>query len=98
MNEAPRSPWHAGERQMQARAGVAGRMETLGSRLIRDALPEQHRLFYALLPFIVLAAVDGEGAVWATALAGPPGFLRTPTPGLLHIAARPGDGDPVAPA
>ena len=83
---------------MQARAGVAGRMQAIGDRLIRDAMPEQHRLFYGLLPFVVLAAVDADGAAWATALAGPPGFLRAPTPTLLHVAALPGDVDPLASA
>lgn len=96
MSEANPSPWHAGERQMQARAGVAARMEALGGRIIARALPEQHRLFYPLLPFVVLGAVDADGAPWATVLEGPPGFLRAPTPALLHIAARPDAADPAA--
>lgn len=96
MNEANQSPWHAGERAMQARAGVAARMEVLGARIIQRVMPEQHRLFYPLLAFVVLGAVDADGAPWATVLAGEPGFLHAPTPSLLRISARPDTDDPAA--
>lgn len=92
-----RGPWHAGERQMQQRAGVAERMAVLGDRLIRDSLPEQHRAFYQKLPFVVLAGVAADGAVWATALAGAPGqLMHSPTPTTLQIGVRPEREDPVA--
>jgi predicted pyridoxine 5'-phosphate oxidase superfamily flavin-nucleotide-binding protein len=55
------SPWHAGEKQLQAKVGVADRMETVGNKVIRDYLPEQHREFYRHLPFLLLGAVDAEG-------------------------------------
>ena len=45
------SPWHAGEKHLQERAGVAERMEVFGRRVIRDHMPEQHRVFYQQLPF-----------------------------------------------
>ena len=51
-------PWHSGEREMQARLRVAERMQDVGSSVIRDYMPDQHRVFYAQVPFLVLAAVD----------------------------------------
>ena len=72
-------PWHAGERELQARIGAAERMADLGNRVIRRFLLDQHRAFYAQLPFIVAGSVDAEGDAWATLLCGQPGFLAAPT-------------------
>lgn len=100
------SPWHPGELALQAHAGVVAAMDAVGRRSIRDHLIEQHRQFYPLLPFIVVGAVDGQGDVWASLLAGEPGFLRSPDPSRLSVAAPRDladpadqgldDGDPVA--
>ena len=60
------SPWHPGELRMQQSVGVADRMDEAGRRVIRQHLLEQHRNFYAELPFIVLGSVDEKGEVWAT--------------------------------
>lgn len=89
----PASPWHAGERMLQDQAGVAGCMEELGRRVLRDHLIDQHRAFYPQLPFIVLGTVDGEGDAWATLRAASPGFLQSPDPGTLsvHLGREPGD-------
>ena len=65
-----RSPWHAGEIEMQARIGVSERMEVLGRRVIRDHMPDQHRSFYEQLPFMVYGAVDADGKPWASLLEG----------------------------
>ena len=46
-------PWHQGERALQARLGVAEQMKDVGSRVIRDYMPDQHRTFYAQVPFLV---------------------------------------------
>ena len=88
-------PWHAGERAVQRRLGVADRAEERG-RFIRDAMPDQHREFFAQLPFIVLGALDRSGNPWATILSGHPGFLSSPDPKTLHLATLPSDGDPAA--
>ena len=45
--------FHAGELAAQQRAGVAPR----GSA-IRDAMPDQHRLFFTGLPFVLVATTD----------------------------------------
>lgn len=89
-------PWHQGERILQQRLGVAEKMESHGLRVIRDFMPEQHRLFYAQLPFLFLGAVDESGAPWATAIQGQPGFVSSPDPKTLRIAARPPSADPVS--
>jgi predicted pyridoxine 5'-phosphate oxidase superfamily flavin-nucleotide-binding protein len=90
------SPWHDGERAMQARAGVAERMARVSGRAIRDFMPDQHRDFFAQLPFIVVGSVDRDGWVWASLLAGRPGFATSPDPRSLTIAALPVSGDPLA--
>ena len=91
-------PWHQGERILQQRLGVAEKMESLGPRVIRDFMPEQHRLFYAQLPFLFLGAVDESGAPWATVIEGQPGFVASPDPKTLRIATRPSSADPVSPS
>ena len=89
------SPWHAGERAMQRAAGVAETMAAIGPRTIRRFMPDQHRAFFAALPFIVAGAVDAEGGPWASILSGPPGFLTSTDPQTLTIAAQPAADDPV---
>jgi len=83
--------FHAGERAAQARAGVAP-----GSAAIRDWMPDQHRAFFAALPFVLAASTDADGWPVATILAGPPGFIASPNPRTLCIAAVPDRDDPAA--
>ncbi|MFG0382250.1 pyridoxamine 5'-phosphate oxidase family protein [Pseudomonas sp. zbq_18] len=92
------SLWHPGEKQLQERAGVAERMETLGQRMIRDHMPDQHRDFYRQLPFVLLGSVDAEGRPWASILEGPPGFAHSPEPRLLRLERALGAGDPATQA
>ena len=88
-------PWHKGERILQQRLGVAEKMDSQGRRVIRDFMPDQHRLFYAQLPFLLLGAVDESGAPWATLLEGQAGFAHSPDPKTLRIAAQPSPVDPL---
>ncbi len=91
-------PWesfHDGERALQSRAGVRERLEARGSQLIRDHMPEQHRTFFAQLPFVVAGSVDEQGRPWASLLSKPPGFIRSPDPRRLSIAALPLAMDPL---
>jgi predicted pyridoxine 5'-phosphate oxidase superfamily flavin-nucleotide-binding protein len=60
-------------------------------------MPEQHREFFALLPYLFVCAIDSAGWPLATLLTGPPGFVQSPDPHTLHIAALPDTGDPAAP-
>jgi predicted pyridoxine 5'-phosphate oxidase superfamily flavin-nucleotide-binding protein len=89
-------PFHEGERTLQARAGVQQRMAEIGARVIRDHMPEQHRDFFALLPFLVVGSVDERGQPWASVLHGPPGFVRSPDARTLHVDADSPAGSPLA--
>lgn len=82
-----KSVWHEGEIFLQNKVGVTERMAEVGQRVIRDYMPEQHRDFYAQLPFIVLGTVSQNGEAWATFLEGEPGFISSPTSTRLTIAA-----------
>ena len=88
-------PLHAGEIALQQRAGVAGRIGEIARRVIRDHMPDQHREFFALLPTVLLGAVDADGWPAATMLADEPGFMQSPDPQHLHIRAPAGADDPV---
>jgi predicted pyridoxine 5'-phosphate oxidase superfamily flavin-nucleotide-binding protein len=89
--------FHEGERAVQARVGAAvrERMEQIGPRVIRDFMPDQHREFFEQLPFIVAGTVDGAGQPWASMLARPPGFIRSPDAHHLVLHAQPLAGDPL---
>lgn len=89
-----RSPWHAGEKQLQAHVGVAEHMDTLGRRVIRGEMPDQHRTFYRQLPFMLYGAVDADGNPWASILEGAPGFAQAAEPALLQVGSLPGSDDP----
>lgn len=88
------SPFHRGEIAMQTTVGVAKRMEKLGQQVIRDFMPDQHREFFAQLPFVVLGAVDSSGDAWATLIAGCPGFMQSPDPQTLELEVVPDPRDP----
>jgi hypothetical protein len=92
MSDPIDTPFHAGERAAQAHAGVASPRAA-----IRDWMPDQHRMFFAALPFVLAATTDDEGWPVATILAGPPGFVASPDPGTLRIAAMPDHDDPAGP-
>jgi uncharacterized protein len=89
------SRFHAGEQTIQSLAGVRDRIELKGRAVIRDYMPEQHRAFFAALPFMVLGLADQNGHPWATTLSGPPGFMNSADANLLTIKAWLDPGDPV---
>jgi hypothetical protein len=91
----PPSPFHLGERLVQMRAGVRDEMERRGGRAIRDFMPDQHRAFFAMLPFLVVGSVDAQARPWASILVGRPGFVQSPDPRTLRIDARAAYGDPL---
>ncbi|AYZ63744.1 pyridoxamine 5'-phosphate oxidase [Burkholderia multivorans] len=92
------SPFHAGELAVQQRAGVADAASAVGLRGIRRFMPDQHRAFFAQLPFFVLGGVDPEGQPWATLRVGAPGFATSPDAHTLRIAGDALPGDPLADA
>jgi len=89
------SPFHAGELAIQARLGVQARMDKQGRRVIREFLPEQHRQFFAQLPYVLVGTVDTSGHPWASILVGNPGFLSSPNERTLQVTAQPLWGDPL---
>lgn len=88
--------FHAGEQAMQTRAGVRERMAQAGPKVIRRFMPDQHRDFFAVLPWMLVGYADGTGQPWAAALTGAPGFVVSPDPGHLVFSARPGAADGLA--
>lgn len=90
--------FHAGEARLQTLAGMRERLAELGTRVIRDHMPDQHRELFEKLPWMVVGSVDGEGRPWASVVIGHPGFVRTPDARSMRLAAWPGHGDPLAAA
>jgi hypothetical protein len=88
------SRFNPDELAAQALAGGGPR----GGGAIRDFMPDQHREFFAQLPYLFVGAIDAAGWPLATLLTGLPGFVRSPDSLTLHIAALPDRGDPAADA
>ena len=88
-------PFHAGERALQQRAGRRDRMAIVGPRVIRDYMPDQHRQFFAQLPFLIVGSLDAEGQPWASLLHGSAGFAHSPDPLHLRIDTMPPPGSPL---
>ena len=100
MNKVPLTtdcaePFHEGECAVQERVGVRKQLARVGRHAIRDFMLEQHREFFAQLPFVIAGTVDALGRPWASVLAGPPGFIEAPDPRRLIIHARPLTADPL---
>jgi len=85
-------PFHPGELAAQARAGVGAP----GATGIRPFMPDQHRDFFALLPYLFIATTDVDGWPIATVLTGEPGFIQSPDAITLTVAATPRAGEPGA--
>jgi uncharacterized protein len=87
--------FHEGERALQEQAGVAERLARIGPQMIRERMPEQHRSFFGMLPFILMGSVDERGQPTASLLAALPGFVSSPDPSTLRIGALPRQDDPL---
>jgi predicted pyridoxine 5'-phosphate oxidase superfamily flavin-nucleotide-binding protein len=59
-------------------------------------MPDQHRTFFALLPYIFVGAIDDAGWPIATLLTGAPGFVQALDPVTLRVDALPDALDPAA--
>ena len=86
--------FHEDETKAQALAGH----QRAGRVAIRPFMPDQHREFFALLPYLYVATLDGQGWPMASVLTGDTGFIQSPDPTTLRIAALPAPDDPAAPA
>jgi predicted pyridoxine 5'-phosphate oxidase superfamily flavin-nucleotide-binding protein len=85
-------PFHAGELIAQTLAEV----DPPGVGGIRPFMPDQHRAFFPLLPYLFVATTDAEGWPVATVLTGQPGFVQSPDPTTLTVAALPRAREPGA--
>jgi predicted pyridoxine 5'-phosphate oxidase superfamily flavin-nucleotide-binding protein len=85
--------FHEDETRAQALAGH----QRPGRAAIRPFMPDQHREFFALLPYLFVATLDADGWPMASVLTGEPGFVQSPDPATLAVGARPASGDPAAP-
>ena len=90
-------PFHDGEKALQHESGAFGTLAVAGPRVIRSYMPEQHRSFFAQLPWLVVGSLDAQGRPWAHALAGPPGFVQAPDPKQLVVRSPQAGLSPGAP-
>lgn len=88
------SSWHAGEREMQHRAGVDDALADLDVRIFRNNLGTTQQAFYARLSYAVLGSVDKSGSPWATMVEGNPGFLAAHGVFALDITMERDASDP----
>jgi predicted pyridoxine 5'-phosphate oxidase superfamily flavin-nucleotide-binding protein len=84
-------PFHQDELAAQTLAG-----ERAGRAAIRPFLPDQHREFFRLLPYLFTATLDANGWPVASMLSGPAGFAHSPAPRTLRVDALPSADDPAA--
>jgi predicted pyridoxine 5'-phosphate oxidase superfamily flavin-nucleotide-binding protein len=89
------SPFHAGEKEVQARLLVRVAAERVGS-IIAPAIPYAFRALLRTQRMAVAASVDEGGRPWASLLTGPAGFLEAVDDHLLRLAVTPPSGDPLA--
>lgn len=89
------SPFHSGEIEAQRLADV-GNVASWAGGFIRDHMPDQHREFFSALPFMVVTSSDTDGWPWVTVLEGGEGFIRSPDPRHLVVAAGLSEHDPLA--
>lgn len=87
------NPFHDGERAAQAFAGVSSH-----GAGIRPFMPDQHRSFFAGLPWLFAGLVDPQGWPLATVLTGEPGFVSSPTATALSVRAMLAEDDPASAA
>ena len=85
------SPFHMDELAAQALAH-----QSSSGAGIRASMPDQHRGFFELLPYIFFATADQNGWPVASVLHGAPRFVRSPDATTLHIGEHPAPDDPAA--
>jgi hypothetical protein len=84
-----RSPFYPAELALQERFGHRQTLEAQAGGLFEACSFEQHRQFYAQLPFSLVGSVDATGQPWASMLAASPGFLHSPDSEHLRFNVEP---------
>lgn len=87
------SVYHAGELQVQQRAGVLAMAEQTG-RSVRTEIPKVAADFLAKQTFLIASTGARDGQIWTSALYGPSGFIEVPDPNTMIIRPENTDGDP----
>ncbi|MGC6388474.1 pyridoxamine 5'-phosphate oxidase family protein [Ewingella sp. S1.OA.A_B6] len=77
----------------ERRAQVLAQFDIV-SAPIRSVMQDQHRDFFAGLPYVLASTLDENGWPLATLLTGPPGFIRSPDTTHLRINAPRRQDDP----
>ena len=62
--------FHRGELHLQEKANARDKIGQLSMRMLRDAMPDQHRQFFEGLEYIFLSTVDGQGRPQISLLTG----------------------------
>jgi len=88
--------FHDGELAVQERVGVRERIADPGARMIRNAMPAQHRELFEKLPMMMVGSLDDQRRPWASVVVGHPGFVRAVDDRHLRISAGALSGDPLA--
>ena len=86
--------FHAGELEVQERAGVRDQAAKIGTGIHAEISPAAYD-FLRARRFVVVAGTDSGGALWASLLTGKPGFLEPVDARTLRIHAWPLSGDPL---
>lgn len=81
--------YHEGERAVQRRAGLA--VDDWGSARVGAVIPPVAAEFLGRQRMVMIGAATDEGAVWASVLTGPPGFITTTDDHTVVAAQLPGD-------
>lgn len=87
--------FHEGELAVQAQAGVQDMASRVG-KSIRSVIPLAAQEFLISQPFVVVSSINQQGRVWASILAGQPGFMRALDERTVQINAKPASGDPLS--
>ncbi len=90
----PRPAFHEGERALHEAHGLGEKMARVGQRAIRPAIDPEDAQFLVRRPFLVFGLRDDAGRLWATMLAGAPGWVAVPDPARIAIRLLPAADDP----
>ncbi|BAX91607.1 pyridoxamine 5'-phosphate oxidase family protein [Mycobacterium shigaense] len=86
--------FHEGELVTQRRAGVEAEAKRLEAMLERSRVSAGAAQFLSSQRFAAITGRDGDGVLWISPLAGPPGFLRGDDD-QLRVSVTPREGDPL---
>jgi uncharacterized protein len=86
--------FHAGEIEVQQRAGVRDKADEVGEG-IADFISERAADFLVHRQFAILGTVDSGGRAWASIVSGAPGFISIPDTHTVRLEGLPPLGDPL---